>query len=164
MKTKTINLYEYKELSDKAKQKAREDYNSDNDYPFLQDDLLEYIHEELTDKGYTHTELKPLYSLSYCQGDGVMFEGTVTDKDGNTYTIKHFGMYYHEQSTDITGTNKEGEEIEIKDFEENVYIPICKTARDKGYEEIEYTQSEENFRETCEANEYTFTVDGIMEN
>lgn len=162
MKTKTITLYTFDELSQEAKDKARQAYNYDSDYPFLQADLREYIHEELTDKGYTHGLITPLYSLSYCQGDGLMFEGDVTDKNGNTYTIKHSGHYYHERSTTITGEDKDGEEIETKEFEENVYIPICKHVANRGYKEIEYQESEEHFSETCEANDYYFTIDGTL--
>jgi hypothetical protein len=93
-----------------------------------------------------------------------MFEATLEDKNGNTYIIKHSGYYYHERSTNIIGTDKNGEEIDTKDFEEQIYIPICKKVRDCGYNEIEYKQSEECFKETCEANEYTFLEDGTMFN
>ena len=162
--TKTIKVYDFEELSQEAKDKARESFNQDEDYPFLQDDLREYIHEELTERGYTHDELTPMYSLSYCQGDGLMFEGVVYDKEGNSYEIKQSGHYYHERSTEITAMDKEEESIETEDFEENVYVPICKKVRDKGYEYIEYIQSEESFVETCEANEYNFLSNGTMVN
>lgn len=166
MKTiiKEYKIYTFDELSKEAKKRALEDWVKSVDYPFLQADLREYIHEELTDKGYTHTEITPLYFLSYCQGDGLMFEGTVTDKNGNTYTIKQSGHYYHEKSTDISGIDKKGDEIDTEKFEKQVYIPICKTVRDRGYDEIKYQESEESFAETCEANEYTFLEDGKMFN
>lgn len=167
MKTKTIEVYSFGELSQEAKDKARQDYNSHSDYPFLMDDLREYIHEELTAKGYTHTDITPYYSLSYCQGDGLMFEATVTDKEGDSYTIKHSGHYHHERSTSISGEDKNGNEIhsqDIKEFEASIYIPICKTVRDRGYSEIEEMDSEEYFENTCDANDYTFTLSGKMEN
>jgi len=165
-------VYTFDELSDKAKAKALEDWNQDQDYPFLQDDLREYIHEELSDLGFTvegintseNHSIRPFYSLSNCQGDGLMFEGTITDKKGNTFTIKHKGHYYHERSTEIEGIDKNGESIDTKDFEENIYIPLCKRVRDRGYQDIEYQESEECFRETCEANEYTFLENGEMFN
>lgn len=169
---KEIEVYDFEELSQEAKDKAREKFNEYEDFPFLVDDLREYIHEELKERGFTvegistsaNPSIKPLYDLSYSQGSGLMFEGTVTDKKGNTYDIKHRGHYYHEKSTDITGTNKDGEDIDTKDFEENVYIPICKIVRDRGYNEIEYQMSEESFAQTCEANEYNFLSDGTMVN
>ncbi len=172
MKSIQINLYSFDELSQEAKDKARADFNKHNDYPFLTDYLREMIHEKLEEAGYkeqgvstsANPSIKPYYSLSYCQGDGLMFEATVEDKKENIYTIKHSGHYYHERSTDITGVDKNGNEIDTKDFEENVYIPICKAVRDIGYSEIEYHDSEECFAETCEANEYTFEADGTMRN
>lgn len=175
MKKIEITLYTVEELSKEARDKAREEYNQYSDYPFLSDDLREYIHEELKERGYTvegvstsaNPSIRPLYSLGYSQGDGLMFEGTVTDKDGNSYTIKHFGHYYHERSTEITGTNKDGEDLtdeELKAFEEDIYIPICKKVAQRGYDEIEYQESEEHFIEMCEANDWTFEEDGTMRN
>lgn len=171
--TKTIDVYEFDELSQEAKDRARKDYNDDTcDYPFLTDDLREYIHEELKERGYTvegistsaNPSIRPYYSLSYCQGDGLMFEATLTDKDGNTYEIKHAGHYYHEFSKDITATDKDGEEIDPKRFDEEVYIPICQKVAQRGYDEIAYQESEEYFAETCEANGYNFDITGKMIN
>lgn len=162
--TRTIELYEFHELSDKAKQKAIEKYSNDEEYLFLRESLLDCLIYELEKLGFEHADIKIYYSLSYSRGDGLMFEGTVTDKDGNEYTIKQQGHYYHERSTSIEGENVDGDDIETDDFEENVYIPLCKKIRDIGYNEIEYKQSEEYMQEICEANDYTFTIDGIMEN
>ncbi len=170
--TRVVTLYTFDELSDEAKLKARNDFNKDEDYPFLADDLREYIHEELMEAGYTvegvatsaNPSIRPLYSLGYSQGDGLMFEATITDKDGNKYTIKHKGHYYHERSTEIEGVDKNGEDIDTKTFEETFYIPLCKRIAQRGYDAIEYQESEEYFRETCEANNYTFREDGTMDN
>ena len=54
MKTITIkyNIYTFDELSQEAKDKARQSFNEDEDYPFLTDDLREYIYEELKEKGF----------------------------------------------------------------------------------------------------------------
>lgn len=168
--TKTYKIYSFDELSQEAKDKARQDWNDSEDYPFLTDDLREYIHEELKELGFTvegvstseNPSINPYYSLSYSQGDGLMFEGTVTDKKGNSYTIKHSGHYYHERSTQIEGVDKNGNEIDTEDFEENIYIPLCQRVAQRGYDEIEYMASEECFAETCEANEYSFLENGEM--
>ncbi len=171
--TKEYKLYTVNELSPEAREKARIKFNENEDYPFLTDDLREYIHEELKERGYevlgvstsANPSIRPLYSLSYCQGDGLMFEGTVREiKTGKEYTIKHAGHYYHEQNTSIGGEDKDGNEIDTTDFEETVYIPICEIVARRGYEIIEYEESEENFVQTCEANGYTFLSDGTMFN
>ena len=162
--TKKYKVFSFEELSQEAKDKARQTFNESNDYPFLQDDLREYIHEELLENGYTHEEITPLYSLSYCQGDGLMLESVITDKKGNKFSIEHSGNYYHERSTRIMGEDKNGEEIDTIKFEENFYIPLCKRIAQRGYDMIEYMESEESFTETCEANEYNFLEDGTMVN
>ena len=165
--TKEYQLYSFDELTQEAKDKARNEYNNGVDYPFLQDDLREYIHEELTEAGYTHGDITPLYSLSYLQGDGLMFEGDVTDKDGNMYTIKHRGRYYHERSTSLSGEDKDGNELsneQVEKWEEGFYIPLCKKMAERGYKEIEWLESEELFSETCEGNGYMFLADGKMMN
>lgn len=168
--TKKFKTFSFEELNQEARDKARQTWNESNDYPFLQDDLREYIHEELQELGFEvvgfstseNPTIRPYYSLSYSQGDGLMFEGTVKDKKGNEYTIKHEGHYYHERSTEIEGTDKNGEWISTKDFEEKIYIPLCKKIAERGYDAIEYMESEESFKETCEANDYTFLEDGTM--
>jgi hypothetical protein len=175
--TKTFNLYTFDELSEKAKEKALKDWNDHyNGELFLEDNLREYVHEELKERGFSpvaistsaNPAIKVYYSLSYSQGDGLMFESDIKEeKTGNTYCISHAGHYYHERSANINGYDKDGEELPEKDitaFNESIYIPICKEVRDLGYKEIEYYQSEENFREMCDANEYTFLESGEMMN
>lgn len=163
--TKQYNLYSFEELGQEAKDKAREAFNADNDYPFLTESLMEQLHDKLAKLELTEeTELKIYYSLSYCQGDGLMFEGTLSDKKGNKYTIEHNGHYYHERSTSITGEDKNGEDIDTEKFEQNIYIPLCEELGKIGYQEIEYQDSEESFSDTCEANEWTFLEDGTMFN
>jgi hypothetical protein len=174
--TKQYNIYTFDELSQKAKDRAREDFNKDMDDPFLEDNLREYIHEELKDAGYTvsgvstsaNPSIKPFYSLSYCQGDGLMFESDLKEtKTGNIYTIKHAGHYYHERSTEINGYDKDGNDLDdeiLKTFENDIYIPICERVAQRGYDEIEYYNSEESFAETCTANEYAFLENGEIFN
>lgn len=174
--TKKYKVFTFDELSQEAKDKAREDFNEFEDFPFLEDDLREYIHEELEEAGYkevgenttAHHSIEVYYSLSYSQGDGLMFEGTFEDKDGNYFTTKQSGHYYHSGCTSITGTDQEGNEI----YDDNeafikfkeVYEKICDTVEKRGYDEIEYQRSEEAFAETCEANDYHFLEDGTMFN
>jgi hypothetical protein len=74
MKTKTINIYSFSELSEEAKEKAIEYFrNSKNeDYDLLNmfsDDVIECLKED----GWNDVKLQ--YSLSCCQGDGLCFSG-----------------------------------------------------------------------------------------
>ncbi len=170
MKTiiKQYNLYNFNELSEKAKQKARETFNdATSEYPFLKGLLQEELSTLLKENNMTETgETKLYYSLSNCQGDGVCFIGSFIWKD-YTITITHSGNYYHENSKTFSmNRNNNLNEIDDSEYEsfDAVYVSICKKLEEMGYEEIEYQTSEESFANTCEANEYTFLDDGTIMN
>jgi hypothetical protein len=176
MKTKTINLYTYNELEPKAKEKALSDWRDDNDFFFLSDYLNNCLHELLEENGIKDDNdtskpgTKPtpvLYSLSYCQGDGAMFEGSFT-WNGYSVTVKHVGRYYHYNSKNIEmfKIDDEGADVSsdiIIQFE-SIYKDICKELERNGYDFMECENSEETFISACEANEYTFLSNGKMEN
>jgi hypothetical protein len=171
MKTVSLNLYSYDELSKEAKARALRDWNEDNnDDPFLTSHLYNLVKEELDERGikYAVDTINVLYSLGYSQGDGLMFEGEMTF-EGHDVTVEHRGHYYHSYSKTVTwgdfeGESKEGEEEAIAERFESVYHDICKKIERAGYDEIEYQQSEEAFIGACEANEYTFEANGEMRN
>lgn len=171
MKTKTIQLYEYAELSPQAKEKALNKWRETEDDPMMQSHMINLLKEELEERGikYDTDSIDVRYSLSHCQGDGFMFIGELEWKKYTIY-IKHGGgHYYHShsasiemQETDNLGFHIEDEKDE-NEFEE-LYQSICKVMEGKGYDHIEYITSEESFIEACDANEYTFREDGTMEN
>lgn len=79
MKTKTINIYSFEELSQEAQQKAIECFrdckqNNDDLFMFFDDD----VKERLKENGWDDVKLQ--YSLSYCQGDGLSFSGKLNLK------------------------------------------------------------------------------------
>lgn len=143
--TKVYEVYNYEELTDEAKEKALAKWVEGNDYYFLSDYLNERLHELLEENKIADTNdtskagTKPTqvqYSLSCCQGDGAMFEGVFMWK-GYTVKVKHSGHYTHYNSKTI-----------------DIY----------KYDFIEYEDSMEAFEQACEANEYTFTIDGVIDN
>lgn len=169
MKTKTINLYSYEELSKESKEKALENWRKDNQYFFLEEDLLNRLGEYLDDAKIKKVgDPKVLFSLSHSQGDGVMFEGEF--KWGKyTLYIKRYGRYCHSKSaiiemqeTDNLGFSMDDEDACVIDFTE-LYEEICRKLEKDGYDFIEYEDSEENFMQECNGSGYTFTSDGIME-
>jgi len=166
MKTKTINLYTLDELTEVAKEKAREWYKEGNDYRDLLDEMNEELHVLLKEHGMKGDDVEVFYSLSYCQGDGAMFVGRVQWKS-YTADIKQSGHYYHENSKSYslvsTKTDKEASEKAYADFE-NLYVNICNTLEKKGYEYIEYENSDESVDDNIMANDYTFTGEGKREN
>lgn len=172
MKTKTISLYEYSELSPKAKEKALSKWQETVDNPLLQSHMINVLKEKLEERGikYDTDSIDVRYSLSNSQGDGFMFEGELVWGKYTIY-IKHGGgRYYHSnsalvevQETDNLGFHMDDDHEDVKKFDA-LYQEICKEMERIGYDEIEYEQSEESFINACEANEYTFREDGTMEN
>lgn len=182
--TKVYNVYKLEELPKEAREKAHEEWEKNNDYFFLSDCMNEELHRLLEENNIKDVygeydkvkqerpkgKARVYYSLSYSQGDGAMFEGTFTfTHEGKEYRakVKHAGHYYHSNSKDITIYDSEDEEIYegvICDYFEKIYQDICYYLKKYGYDFIEYEDSMEAFQNDCDANEYTFTIDGIMDN
>lgn len=173
MITKEIKLYIYDELSDTAKERALNEHNDRNlDYPFLEENLNQELIELLEENKINGGVDNLYYSLGYCQGDGVCFEGNF-EYQGVQFYVKHDGQYYHKYSVRIEYDEDEDDENDdlkalskeniFNEFKE-LYKDICDKIEKSGYSQIEYEQSEENFIDLCEANEYTFRENGEMEN
>ena len=165
---KTINLYTLAELSKEAQKRAHSDYIATLDYPFLSEYMTEYLKELFETSSIKCDDPKIHYSLSYCQGDGAMFEGECLYNEKYKVVVKHSGYYHHERSTSIYVYDLDGEEVDEwqkveKEFEEE-YITICQNIASYGYGCIEEDDEFDRFVEHCEANDYTFTSEGVMEN
>lgn len=142
-------VYNFDELSEDAKQKAIENYREGEDFPFLTDDML-YKLEELLKENKIKYDITPnvYYSLSYCQGDGAMFEGLVYWKQYQI-RIKQSGHYYHYNSKTFDIDLINGNNISMKTYEKTeaefneLYVQICKELEQYGYDQIEYATSDE---------------------
>jgi hypothetical protein len=73
MKTETINVYKFSELSEKVQAKVIERRQERNASDFESSNLTDQFDEIITEKGYTDMILR--WSLGWCQGDGVAFYG-----------------------------------------------------------------------------------------
>lgn len=73
----TYTLYDFSELSDEAKNKVKAWYLSRFD---RNEEFSDRCEEELANY-FPKSNLKPQYSLAYCQGDGVNIYGTLNLKD-----------------------------------------------------------------------------------
>lgn len=154
-------LYLYEDIpTEEGKKRARELYTEADTLDFLSEELTDFLGETLKQKGYEVHDLEIAYSLSYCQGDGVSFTGTVS-KDGKDYFVRRSNSRYsHEYTMDITTDDEDGSEIDapeevIADFRE-----ACVITEGYGYDEIEYQNSDEVISELLQGNEYTFTAEG----
>lgn len=77
---KTVNIYNFAELSDDAKKKAIGNYRTT--YGFSAFELEDYMDNEFADRlGTLTNEFGYNYSLSHCQGDGVCFFGEIIGSD-----------------------------------------------------------------------------------
>ncbi|MAG77177.1 MAG: hypothetical protein CL811_10515 [Colwelliaceae bacterium] len=162
MRTKTINVYKYEELSEKAKEKALDWYRETNDYPFLYENLEEDLKIVLKDsKIRIVSDFKLFYSLSHCQGDGLCFVGVFDWKHYKVY-IEHIGNYYHSNSVKIvieTRFGNEAKEEVYKKFTE-MYKELCDGLEKRGYDEIDWEDSEDTIKDTFECSEYEFDENG----
>ena len=165
MKKYTVDIYNYTELNDKAKEKAREWYKEGDELPFLPEDIKEHAIELLKENKIEVSEdIKVYYSLSHCQGDGVMIEFTGTWKNLNV-TVKQSGHYNHERSTSIDISTEMGDDVYEEvyaEFTENVYVPLCIKLRDSGYDTIESMSNDEFVSDALTVNDYEFYSDGTL--
>lgn len=123
MKKAVISVYRYQELEGSFKENAKNEFYNSMDDSSWDDDVRSKFTEKMAEMGFTVDKI--YYTLSYSQGDGAMFEGSVSDwnkllpklpdkvqKDIEAYVkvepnflsmlswkVEHGGgMYYHENS------------------------------------------------------------------
>lgn len=84
MRIEELKIYTFGELSEKAKQKAVNNYRSKNDYYIESQLITENMEETILEKTCnTIQDLKLGWSLCCCQGDGVSFTGIIYGYDDN---------------------------------------------------------------------------------
>jgi len=150
----------FDDLSDEAKEKARQWYKEGQDYPFLTEELKQFITEKIEDLGFAVDDLEVLYSLSYCQGDGVSFTAKMT-KGLEAYEVNRSNSnYYHEMTiSEVYHETEDGEQTDETELLEKMR-DIAKQAEKIGYGYIEDEEKDGNIDEAIKANEYTFTLEG----
>lgn len=165
--TKEYKIYEFNELSEKAKNKAIEWYRNacyEDELPFLFENMQYHLEELLKKNRMKCSDSKVYYDLSYSQGSGAMFIGTVQWKS-YIVNIKHYDMYCHHNSKEFTiesaKTSKEARAEVYAEFNE-LYVNICKQLERLGYQYIEDYTSDDSIADTFQANEYEFLEDGTI--
>ncbi len=76
---KKIKALKFRELTKKQQKeciKAHRDINNDIMNDFLSEEITSKVESLLRKAGYKNIDIKVKYSLNYCQGDGLSFEGT----------------------------------------------------------------------------------------
>lgn len=185
MKTKTINLYKFEELTTEQQEKVLDKYRDWNDDLTCNLIDYDYIHiEKLKEKGFLNPDIS--YDLSYSQGDGASF--TCTELDYNLllkdYKGKHknwllnilkeycevrierspYCRYYHENSCntelyEYTQYNYPHiiDELEnIRQHIEEIRERACLELKHDLQADIDYLESDECIAESFIDNEYYF--------
>lgn len=169
MRLKPIKLYDFNELSTQAKNEAITKWYEHEDYAYMETDLFESL-KALLEQHKIHVrneeKFEQYYSLSYSQGDGYYFIGKFKWK-GYYVTITHHSNHYYHKNTVMfyieTNYGNPAKQKVYNDFRK-LYDSICDELEKEGYGILEYRMSHEEFNDLCEANDYTFLENGIMEN
>jgi hypothetical protein len=187
-KQRVIDVYEFDELSAKAKDRAITKYR-ESGAAFDTDDteaVSDMFRETLKEKGLPTDDVR--WRLSSSQGDGVSFygrfdvdeylqanklkskfpalKGVANDIVGNIEKIgphmyDHWNTMrvYFEPQVDLT----ERQNAELEKLKEFAAAHIQKVSRElekAGYEEIEYREGDGQIAEILRENDYEFDVDG----
>jgi len=179
-----VKTFKLEELSDEAKETAREWW--------LKDGLGEYEREAITESFKAKLETLCLpsddiqWSLSSCQGDGVAFYGEI---DLNDYLIANkiaeeykelFGgcmrdveiksnsnHYSHYNTMSVSYNCDDEVDILADKFYDHIRAHIKELSiafESEGYEQLDYYASDAYVDECLIANDYTFTEDGSIFN
>lgn len=189
---KTINTYNFNELSDSSKEVAIDSFR------YIIDTHLDFFNEDcigIIEQNGFYGNIKLYYSLGYCQGDGLSFscefiKTEILQKlfkevlgEGKDKTIQliidncYFnllsntgGYYYYARRSDlefrfddnINALNIEEVVGKVEDKLRELYLSLCKELEKQGYDEIEYQFSDEYISDLLEANDYEFLEDGQL--
>ena len=156
MKTKTINLYEFNELSTESQEKAINNLSDINvDY-----DWWDFIYEDAKNIGLEITGFD-LGRANYCKGQFIFDPKSVANE-----IIKQHGQdcETHKTALQYLEDSKHANYDTIEDINKDFLYPLLEDYRIILQHEYEYLTSKEAIIETIKANEYTFTIDGKLEN
>lgn len=160
MKTIETTVYEFDELSDKAKETARDWWRDGR----LYDNWWEHIYEDAATIGLTITEFdldryraakgKFNNSLAHVFDLITLHHGTDTEtyKTAETYKALYDAIPVDEDGEKDSDHVEEVEEDFLQSLLEDYSIRLDK--------EYEYLMSDDYIDETIRINEYTFTIDG----
>ena len=154
MRVKTVELFEYDELSEVAKEKARDWFVACDELPFLTgllNDDASCLLQEAGIKG----EFVLFYDLGFSQGDGCVLEGRFEFR-GAEFGVAQRGHYVHEKSYVITFSSDDELEVEFR----RVLEGVCLALKRRGYAYIANERKREVVEEGIRANGYEFLFDG----
>ena len=164
MKTIQVNLYQFSELSENAKEKAISKLSDIN----IDFDWWSYLYEDAERIGLKIKEFD-LDRNRYCKGEFIdtameTANKIILEHGENCETYKTAKMFL----SDLNGLTSKFEDIqdcpedEIEDCENEFLKSLCEDYSIMLQNECEYLQSSEAIIETIEANEYDFDENGNL--
>ena len=159
MKTKTINIYQFNELSEKAKQKAMNWYLEGEDFSFA----WECIVDDAKNVGLT---IKQLDDHKFNKGFFVLSASDTANRilkdHGESCETYKDAKEYLEKVVFIRSShlNEHEMDIQIEMYSESFLGNLLEDYRIMLNRDIEYQQSEHSVAESIEANEYEFLENG----
>jgi len=166
MKTVSINLYSFDELSEQAKQKAIESLYDIN----VSHEWWEFTYEDAENTGLKITSFD-LDRNRHAKGEFITSAPEVAEKimqeHGKGCETYKTAANFLKDLNELTGKFENIEECpedEIEELEEEFLKSLLEDYSIILQKESEYLQSEEAIIETIEANEYFFYEDGKLAN
>jgi len=157
MKTILINLYEYDELSEEARERAIEklcDINIDHEW-------WDYVYDDAENIGLKITGFD-IDRRSYCEGDFIEYPEEVArliiENHGESCETYKTAKAFLGAIKDIDLDEDDMPEEEINEFKRS----LLEDYRIMLQHEYEYKTSTEAIEETIRINEYQFTEDGSI--
>lgn len=181
MKTISIDLYSFSELSAEVQKKVIEKYRDtrggDFDCDMVHDILVESLRE---DHGVVADDVR--FSLSSSQGDGVAFFGNldlevlcekhpcllplVNELGGadsltaRIYSTSNHYCHYNTMRLELGGDGSDANDSILHKKIMEILVTASKSAEARGYEVLDSLRSDEALTEEIESSEVNFTVDG----
>jgi len=165
MKTKTINLYQFSELSEEAKKNAINKLSAIN-VEFS--NWFESTYEDAENINFKITGFD-IDRASYVKGNFIVSAADTAElikvSHGNECDTFDTAKEFLNDLEALTGENgriEQSVEEEIEELEDEFLKSLCEDYRIILTKEYEYRTSEEAIIDTIEANEYYFTDDGTL--
>ncbi len=172
MKTKTINLYSFSELSESAKEKAIQNLSDIN----VDFEWWDFAYEDAENIGLKITEFD-LDRNRHANGEFTLSANEVAvnifrDHGTDCGTYKTATVFMNEWQPIFDNYTQEGNEKyeskesedKLLELEDEFLKSILEDYSIMLQKDYEYLISKESIIETIEANEYTFTENGKLEN
>jgi hypothetical protein len=156
MKEIIVKVYQYSELNEKAKEKARDWFLDGSSFDWEWDSLKE-------DAKTIGLELVEWKYGCYLKAEWINAPYSVIEKIKKEHGEKcetHKTALEYEASFKALGLDEDGQQGEDENLEQDFLNALAEDYRVLADRQYEYTQSEEYIAETMEANEYTFLESG----